>query len=199
MARPRAADHDDKRQAILEAAARLFASAGYDATSMAEVARACGVSKALLYHYYASKEALLFDILRFHLTALLDAVRAADDRSLPPPLRLERLVTALLVAYRDADAMHNVQINELARLPPTARSELKELQRGIVEVVADAIAAGSPGLAKDRDHLLKPVTMVLFGALNWSYLWFRDGGPLTREAFAQLVTRLILTGARSLA
>jgi TetR/AcrR family transcriptional regulator len=50
MARPRAADHDDKRQAILAAAATLFAEHGYDGTAMAEVARACGVSKALLYH-----------------------------------------------------------------------------------------------------------------------------------------------------
>jgi TetR/AcrR family transcriptional regulator len=198
MARPRAADHEDKRQAILAAAAELFARTGFDRASMAEVAKACGVSKALLYHYYASKEALLFDILKLHLTRLLETVRAEDDPALPPSLRLERLVSALLFAYRDADAMHNVQINELAKLPPTAQSELKELQRAIVAIVADALAAGSPGLAADRDRLLKPVTMTLFGALNWSYLWFRDGGPISRHELARLVTRLVMAGAREL-
>lgn len=199
MARPRAADHGDKRQAILETAAGLFAATGYDGTAMAEVARACGVSKALLYHYYASKEALLLDILRYHLTGLRDTVAAADDPALPATARLERLVMALLRAYRDADAMHNVQINELGKLPEAAQGELKELQRGIVGVVAGAVAAANPRLAADRDRLLGPVTMALFGALNWSYLWFRDDGPVTREEFGAMVTRLFTAGARELA
>jgi TetR/AcrR family transcriptional regulator len=198
MARPRAADHEDKRQAILAAAAGLFARTGFDRASMAEVARACGVSKALLYHYYASKEALLLDMLKRHLTRLLETVRAEDDPALPPALRLERLVSALLFAYRDADAVHNVQINELAKLPPAARSELEKLQRAIVAILAEALAAGSPGLAADRDRLLEPVTMTLFGALNGSYLWFRDGGPLGRHELARLVTRLVMAGAREL-
>ena len=64
MARPRSADHGIKRRAILDRSAALFARNGYDRTAMAEVAAACGVSKALLYHYYDSKDALLFDILR---------------------------------------------------------------------------------------------------------------------------------------
>ena len=62
MARPRAADYDDKRAAILRRAAELFAEKGYDRTSMTEIAAALGVSKALFYHYSPSKDALLFDI-----------------------------------------------------------------------------------------------------------------------------------------
>ena len=62
MARTRAKDYDEKRAAILHAAARIFAEGGFDRTSMATLAAECGVSKALLYHYYASKEALLHDI-----------------------------------------------------------------------------------------------------------------------------------------
>jgi AcrR family transcriptional regulator len=73
MARPIAADHDEKRRAILKAAARLFASQGFDRASMAEIALACRVSKALLYHYYASKDQLLFDIIRAHLDDLVAA------------------------------------------------------------------------------------------------------------------------------
>ena len=198
MARPRAADHDDKRQAILAAAAALFAEHGYDGTPMAEVARACGVSKALLYHYYAAKEGLLYDILKQHLGRLLETVRVEDDPTLPPSLRLERLVTALLMAYRDADALHRVQIGELGKLPADAQAELKALQRGIVEVLADALLAASPRLATSRERLLKPLTMTLFGAVNWSYLWFRDDGPLRREELARLIARLFVVGAREL-
>ena len=56
MARPRSADHDLKRRAILDRSAALFAQNGYDRTAMAEVARPAASSKALLYHYYESKE-----------------------------------------------------------------------------------------------------------------------------------------------
>src|SRR5436190_16781666 len=116
MARPKSADHDSKRRAILRRSAKLFAEKGYDRTSMAEVAAATGVSKALLYHYYVGKESLLYDILRAHLQDLMDAVRAVDTK-LAPRARLRALIGAVLNAYRDADEEHKIQINELRKLP----------------------------------------------------------------------------------
>ena len=74
MARPIAKDHDQKRAAILKTAARVFADEGFDRASMAGLAKACGISKSLIYHYYPSKEALLYDILHTHLSALKGAV-----------------------------------------------------------------------------------------------------------------------------
>ena len=59
MARTQAADYEAQRAAILDHAAEVFAAAGYAACTMAEVARVSGASKARLYHYYASKEAIL--------------------------------------------------------------------------------------------------------------------------------------------
>jgi hypothetical protein len=43
-----------------------------------------------------------------------------------------------------------------------------------------------------------PVTMSLFGMLNWHYMWFRDGGPMTREDYADLATTLLIEGAQAL-
>jgi TetR/AcrR family transcriptional regulator len=87
MARPRAADHDLKRRAILNRCARVFAERGYTRTSMAELASACG-SKALLYHYCENKEQLLFDLLEAHFIKLKEAVNAADLSGVPPVERL---------------------------------------------------------------------------------------------------------------
>ncbi|NWG25212.1 MAG: TetR/AcrR family transcriptional regulator [Pseudorhodoplanes sp.] len=193
MARVRAAGYDEKRQAILDHSATLFARNGYDRTSMAEVASACGVSKALLYHYYASKETLLFDILRNHLQDLLDATEAVD-RTLPPRARLRALVGALLEAYRDADEDHKIQINELGKLPPAQQRQLKDMERDLVRIFSEAIAANNPALAANKT-LLKPVTMSLFGMLNWHYMWFRDHGAISREDYADLATTLLVEGA----
>ena len=195
MARPRSADYDDKRQAILSHSAAVFAKHGYDRASMAEVAQSCGVSKALLYHYYVNKAELLFDILHAHLQVLVDAVHAVD-KTLPPRERLRGLVGALLEAYRDADNEHKIQLNELSKLPPKRQKVLTDMERDLVRVFADTIAAVNPALAGDA--LLKPVTMSLFGMINWHYMWFRDGRALTRDDYADLVTTLLVEGSAAL-
>lgn len=198
MARTRATDYDDKRRAILARAARLFADDGFDRVSMAAIAAGCGVSKALLYHYYESKDALLFDVIGEHLQVLCEAVEEADEPAAEPEARLSRLVRTLLDCYRDADAQHKVQVNDLSKLPPEKQNALKEMERRLVQVFARALLTLNPDLDKNRP-LLKPVTMSLFGMLNWHYMWFRPQGPISREDYADIATRIIVSGARTLA
>lgn len=197
MARARARDYTVKREAMLHRAAIVFARDGYDRASMAGLAAECGVSKALLYHYYASKEALLFAILSNHLQALVDAVEKADDAGLPAERRLLGLVSALLEAYRDADAEHRVQVGALSLLPDGQQERLKALERRLVARFAEAVRGLDPA-AFDGTALLKPVTMSLFGMLNWFYMWFREAGPVSREDYAGLATRLLVGGVRNL-
>lgn len=195
MARTRASDYDDKRRAILNRSAELFSEHGYDRASMNKIAEACRVSKANLYHYYKDKEALLFDVIRFHLEELLEVVEAADKPDLPPHERLRELAGALLEAYRDADSQHNVQINSMRFLPDERQAELKGMERDLVATFSDAVVGVAPQLKGTK--MLKPVTMSLFGMINWHYLWFKPNGPVTRADYADLVTRLIIDGTRN--
>ena len=94
MARPKSATHDIKRDAILDIAAQCFADRSYPAASMNEIATACGTSKARLYHYYGSKEAILFDLMDRYtqrllsLIALTEADRVKFVPNLQKPYRL---------------------------------------------------------------------------------------------------------------
>jgi AcrR family transcriptional regulator len=196
MARLRANNYDDKRRAILDRSAELFSEYGYDRASMNKIAAACGVSKANLYHYYKDKDELLFDVIRVHLEDLLQVVETADQPDLAPNARLRELVAALLEAYRDADAQHSVQISSMRFLSDERQSALKNMERELVRIFSSAVAAVAPEL-KDTT-MLKPVTMSLFGMVNWHYLWFRSQGPFTRADYADLVTRLIVYGTRDL-
>src|SRR5690606_34984139 len=78
MGRGRHAGYDGQRELILDHAAALFARGGYSATSMNQVAEACGLSKATLYHYYRDKYELLVSIADGHVTRL----RAIVDEAL---------------------------------------------------------------------------------------------------------------------
>jgi AcrR family transcriptional regulator len=193
MARPRAADHEDKRQAMLDRAAELFAAHGYDRTSTAMIAEALGVSKALLYHYYEDKSELLFDVLGQHLQRLVQSVRGAADPRFPPRERLENIGIALLDSYRGADAVHRVQLTCLGLLPPERQEALKSLERALVDEVAGVILELSPEVRRDR-RLLKPVAMSFFAMLNWHYLWHREGGTLSRFDYARLAAALVAEG-----
>jgi TetR/AcrR family transcriptional regulator len=197
MARARASDHDTKRRAILDRATKLFAERGYARSSMSEIAHACGTSKALLYHYYENKEHLLFDILHAHFTAIEEIVTEADKPGMEPRQRLHTLVDALLVAYEGADATHRVQINDLGSLPAARQDALKDFERRLVARFASALAGVNPSLKRGR-RLLKPVTMSLFGMVNWSYLWFKADGPMSRAQYAELVTRIMTEGISGL-
>lgn len=194
MARTRANDYDKKRLGILSRSAALFAAHGYTGTSITMIAEACGVSKALMYHYYSSKDAVLFDLLSDHLQHLVTVVDGASQSSSNGKERLFAISAALLEAYRGADAEHQVQIASLKLLPAAQQESLKEMERQLVVLVSDALVAAIPSLAKKR-HLLKPLTMSLFGMLNWHYLWFREGKGLSRQQYALMASQLITAGA----
>ena len=193
MARGLARDHAAKRAAIRAGAARYFAAEGYARASMAGAARACGVSKALLYHYYDGKEALLFDILEQHLGALAAAVEGVPPDG-PPEARLRQLIHAILAEYEDADAEHKLQLDALALLPEPMQAPLLTLQRRIVSNMSQTLEALRPGLGPRRGA----ITMSVFGMLNWVYTWHRPGKGMSRADYADLAAEMVLGGLRGL-
>ncbi|HEV7324976.1 MAG TPA: TetR/AcrR family transcriptional regulator [Bosea sp. (in: a-proteobacteria)] len=197
MARTRAADFDEKRRSILDSAAAVFAKLGMERASMAQIAQENNVSKALLYHYYPSKDLLIFDIGRTHLVELEEAIIEADRPDLEPRARLRHLIGGVLENYRTASNFHQVLLNGTGSLTEAQRLELREMERRIVKAFSDVLTDINPALAQNRAGVT-PVTMSLFGILNWVYTWFRPSGALSREGYADMVTALFLDGASAM-
>src|SRR5690606_10089745 len=197
MARTRAADFEEKQRALLDKAAEVFADLGMEKASMAQIAAHSQVSKALLYHYYPSKDALIFAIIITHLEELDAAIEDADDADLPPRQRLRQLVGTVLDRYRGADNQHKVQLNATSALPDEQKAEILAVERRIVRRFAMVLREINPSLDNPERPLLTPVTMSLFGMMNWVYMWFRDGGRITREDYADVATTLILEGIKA--
>lgn len=197
MARTRAQDFEEKQRVILDSAAEVFAEQGMDKASMAQVAARAQVSKALLYHYYPGKDALIFAIITTHLEELDAAIESADDPELIPDQRLRRLVGAVLESYRGADNQHKVQLNATTALSDEQKAAITALERDIVRRFSVVLDQINPDLNTRERPLLMPVTMSLFGMMNWVYMWFKDGGRISREDYADVATTLILEGIKS--
>jgi AcrR family transcriptional regulator len=192
MSRTRSATFEQHRDAIRASAARLFARHGYPVTPIAELARCCGVSKALLYHYYRDKEQLLFDIADRYLDSLLAIVAEVEGQPQPAGTRLRRLIERFMAAYEDAAVYHRVLVQDVKYLKAAHRGQIDAKQRRVVQAYADAVAAAAPQLA--GTPLLKPVTMTLFGMINWTFTWLKEDGPLQHADMAPVVADLFLHG-----
>ena len=132
MARTRALDFEEKQRAILDYAAKVLATMGVDKASMSQIAAQAQVSKALLYHYYPSKDALIFAIINAHLQELDAALEKGDDPGLKGPARLRLLVGIVLENYRGADDRHKVQLNASSALTEDQKLVITEVERRIV-------------------------------------------------------------------
>ena len=198
MARTIAKDHGEKRGLILKVAAATFAERGFDRASMSEVASAAGISKANIYHYYDSKDALLFDILDAYLSALEQRVTGVELAGLEPVEQLYATLREILLAYRGADDEHRLQTNGIAALPLPQQQVLKAYQRRMVEHLSAILAAIAPATFNGDAEKLRAATMSVFGMVNWFYMWNSKAGENAREDYARLVTDLTVGGLQEL-
>jgi AcrR family transcriptional regulator len=193
MARPKAPTFDRQRAAILETAAQLFADNGFRGASMADLARACGVSKALLYHYYRDKEQLLFDTADSYMDRLLGIAQEVRAARLPPEDRLRVLIARFMQEYQHSRAKHMVLVQDVKFLGEAQRAQVIAKQRRVVEAFARTIAAVKPRFRRKAQRV--PLAMILFGMINWTFTWLRAEGPLTYADMADVVTQIFLHGA----
>lgn len=197
MARTRASDFEEKQNGILTSAAAVFAEQGMEKASMAQIANHCQVSKALLYHYYPSKDELIFAIIHTHLLELEGSIASVIDDALPPEAQLRMLVGTVLEKYRGADNAHRVQLIGKTALSEPQAQQIRDVERQIIRHFSRVLQRIHPDLDRPERRLLMPVTMSLFGMMNWVYMWFRDGGQITREDYAEVATTLILDGVKA--
>ena len=192
MPRGRAPRYETQREQILARAAELFAQHGYTATTMNQVAQACGVSKPSLYHYVRDKYQLLVEIAEQHVQRLTAVVGRIEALGLEPSQRLRLLIDSFMVVYADAQADHHVLTEDVKFLELADRERILRGQRLVVEAFAGAIAQGHPHLHAAQLH--KPLATLLFGMLNWMHTWVQPGGRLRHADLAPIVIDLFLGG-----
>lgn len=192
MARGKSATYDDQRDMILARAAQLFARHGYPSTSMNQVAQACGLSKATLYHYYRDKYSLLLSIADGHVSRLAAMVEDEQTLALKGEARLRHLINRIVEEYSGAQDAHRVLTEDVKFLEPEDRERVLDKERLVVAGFARAVADMQPGPASE--HLSKPLTMLLFGMVNWMFTWMKPDGQLNHAAMGPIVADLFLGG-----
>lgn len=193
MARTQAPDYDERRAAIVAAAAAVFARDGFGGASVADIAKRCKSSKSLLYHYYRSKEDILYDVMISHVRELEAAAEEAIASAAAPQRKFRELAHRFMALYVGAADRHKVLLNELKHLPKARRSEIVGVQRGLIEVVRRVLIELEPSL-KQKNGRAVAATMLFFGMINWTHTWFDPKGPVSAGALAEMAVDLTLGG-----
>lgn len=193
MARTQAADYGERVQHILTQAAHLYARHGFLGASVSQLAAACAISKSALYHYYPSKEDILFDVMHSHVTALTEAARHVAEAGAPAKDALRALARAFMELYAGAADRHKVLLNEIENLSPQRRTAIIGLQRGLIAQVESVLTEIEPGL-KVNPSRVRPAAMLFFGMINWTHTWFDPAGPILTEEMADMAVDLTLSG-----
>lgn len=193
MARTQAADYDERKLAIVEQAAALFASRGFNGASVADIAERCKTSKSLIYHYYESKEDILYDVMISHVRALEAAAADALAGRAEPEQKLRDLTQLFMALYIGAANRHKVLLNDLDYVPKARRVEIVAVQRGLIESVRKLLVDLEPALKK-RDGASFSAAMLFFGTINWTHTWYDPKGAVTPEVLANMAVDLILGG-----
>ena len=191
MPRVRSDDYETKSQAIMDCAAALSAKEGYPSAKMQDVAKACGATKSMLYHYFPTKDDLLFAMLMEHLERVVQSIEEAIAMRGTPRDKLLAMVQTYTGKSTQSRRRHMIAMQDVKYLPRAKQLPLIELQRQLTNRVADLLREVNPGLP---DAVYKPYTMMLIGLLNWTDMWYRPGGAMKPQELCDRISRLFLKG-----
>ncbi len=189
----RTRSYDRKLDHVLGAAARVMSREGYGRATMRQVAREAGMSLAGVYHYFASKEELLF-LLQFHA---FDSIVAALTEKLEPVRdprrRLGLVVTNHLEHFLARMDELKVCVHEMESLRGEYYRRVQDLRREYFRITLEIVEAvgAQAGGTKVKARL---ATLYLFGMLNWIYMWYPAERGVSGEALAEALIALFLDG-----
>ncbi|CAG9183617.1 TetR/AcrR family transcriptional regulator [Cupriavidus respiraculi] len=196
MARTKAPDFEAQREQILELAAAAFAATSYPSTSMADLAAACGTSKARLYHYYESKEAILFDLLDRYTRRLMlivtEVEAEAERQGASDQQSFANLIRAFLAEYETSQTRHIALINDVKFLADEQRDLILKRERDVVAAFSRQLRRAYPDSVTRENQTA--LTMTVFGMINWTFTWLKPGGKLSYADFAEMVISLLAGG-----
>jgi len=184
----------DRRGQILETAARLICEKGYEGTSIQDIAEACGLTKAGLYHHIRSKEHLLVEIMNYGMDVFEEQVLFQVLPIADPVERLKACMekNILLVTHGWSKEV-TIILHEHATLTGEARAQINARKKRYVRFLETSFSEAIRDGRIRRVHP-KVAAFAFLGMVLWIYKWFRPDGAMPRDELAREMQSLFFGG-----
>jgi len=184
---------DERRRHIVDVAIQVFVTNGYEKTRMSDIAKACSMSKGLLYHYVSCKEDILYLIVNDQMQGTCRGFGTLDERTqdMSP---VEALVEYIKYYYGTVDRTQDYQVflNQVAaRLPREDRHMLFDANNCALKVLDDILKRGvASGDFETEDTTLMAHNILMLGRTWADRRWFL-GSRYTFEQYLEIQTKAI--------
>jgi AcrR family transcriptional regulator len=185
---------------LLDAAVSLFAEKGFDATSVQEIVERAAVTKGAMYHYFKSKDDLLYEIYHGLISQQLAHLNRILSTGGPPGEQVRAIIVDLVqtTAARLAEAaIFSQEMHKLADEPMAAlRAQRRRYHKALRDLIAGGQAAGDFASVASAET----VALLVFGIVNqlpqWYQLaqWYQPGGPTSPRQLGDEVADFVLAG-----
>jgi AcrR family transcriptional regulator len=181
---------------LLAVATRLFAEKGFEGTSVQEIVAAAGVTKGAMYHYFAAKDDLLYEI--YHRLLMMQTSRleqfAGGDGTAEERLRAAA-VDVIETSFLHLDEL-TVFFRSMHLLPKNKRRAVRAERRHYHERFRSLVEEGQQAGIFRSDVPADIVVHFFFGAVHQLSTWYHAGGPLGAHTVSEYYVGLLLDGLR---
>lgn len=176
----------------MNTAVRFFNEKGFHATSLDDVAKSLNVTKPTIYHYFRSKDEILFECVQQGLTSIREAAERVEAQGGTGLERLQSLAHDYAICMTQ-DFCICITRTADHELSPASRDRFRALKREIDgtmrQVIKDGIRDGTIAPGSER-----MISFTMAGALNWIARWFKPDGPMSRDEIARTMVGILTNG-----
>ena len=179
-------------------AAKLFNAKGYLQTTLNDITSAARFSKGGIYHYFSSKDEILFFVLDRYLDLVLKDLENDLAQIETAREKIQYIVSRHIRLYTENLAEAKTLLNEKYCLPPKYRLKIDRKERQYFEIVRKVLAGYFAGRQKLPDSRITVITFLLFGICNWIFSWYDPKGSVTAASLSEIIWKIFLNGVEAL-
>ena len=180
---------------ICRKSAKVFSTKGFATATLADVSRAVGISKGGIYHYFSTKEELLFVILCRYMDQTLQEVKVELESTVEPIEKIRSFIEHHICHYRDNLDASRLILHESQNLPSNYWKIIKDQQKEYLGILRSAIMELIEGY-EEKPLRANLVAYSLMGMCNWPYTWFDPNGKVTPEELAEEIYKIFVGDLR---
>ena len=185
--------HEKKTEEIEEVVSRLFASKGYHATSMRDIAHELNINKSTLYYYVESKEGILFKLLNDNMDAALHITKEICERNIAPEEKLDKILRFYIRHYGNKKEALKLLLTEVDSLNDEHKKIMINKERRLVKIMQ---AIFENLITNKQMTGIPPAvgTFAFFGMVHYTVWWYNKEGPVSVEDLASIFLKIFTKG-----
>lgn len=181
-----------RKDEIIRTSAKIFASKGYHATTLDEIAREIGVTKPAIYYHISNKEEILREIIG-KIMEPMEEVAKVGRANLPPKERIRRMIRMLVEFGAERKETTLIAFEQINILPQRSRNALRRREKDVERVLQQTLKEGVEQGCFVVDDI-KMASFAILAVSNWIYRWYRPDGYLTLTQIADQFIYLLENG-----